>query len=100
MSRAWKGGSSRRWRAQRAAVLESNAYEHAGACRLNVGNHCPKHYRPCPGVCTGMAEQVHHAKGKRAGDTMADLVPACAACNGHVGDPARYNPQPRPRSKW
>lgn len=89
MSRAWAGGSTRRWRVLRAAVLSANVLETGGRCLLAV-----------PRVCTGTATQVHHVKGKAAGDDPAWLVPACAECNRHVGQPGRTTPPCRPVSRW
>lgn len=100
MSRSWAGGSTTRWRITRAAILRANQHEHAGACQLDVGTRCPRHDRPCPGVCTRTADQVHHARGKAYGDDPRYLVPACAACNGHVGNPLTISPDPRPVSRW
>jgi 5-methylcytosine-specific restriction endonuclease McrA len=89
MSRSWAGGSTRRWRKTRAAVLLANANENGGRCQLAI-----------KGVCTGMAEQVHHTKGKAHGDRIEDLVAACKACNLRVGNPGRISPEPRPVSRW
>lgn len=103
MSLSWKGGSTRQWRKLRAAVLLANANTNAGRCALEVGRRCPKHGRPCPGVCTGLATVVHHAKGKGVSERVADMVASCAACNGHVGSPSRWpssSPAPRPYSRW
>jgi hypothetical protein len=100
MSRSWSKGSTRRWRELRAAVLRANASSNRGRCVLDVGRHCVKHGKPCPGVCTGRATVVHHARGKAAGDAPKDLVPSCAECNGHVGRPGAISPEPVPRSRW
>lgn len=100
MSRSWAGGSTTRWRKLRASVLLANANENGGRCQLDVGQGCARHGHPCAGVCTGTAEQVHHAKGKAYGDRRDDLVPACAACNRHVGAPGAISPEPQPRSNW
>jgi hypothetical protein len=90
MSRDWSGGSTRRWRRIRAAVLRANLAENAGRCRLAV-----------PGVCSGPADQVHHTRGKAYGDDPRYLTPACGPCNRHVGNPAaRAAPQPRRVSSW
>lgn len=89
MSRSWAKGSSRQWRRLRAAVLLANANENRGRCVLAI-----------PGTCTGLAEQVHHLKGKAFGDRLEDLVAVCRACNLHIGQPGRISPSPRPVSKW
>lgn len=84
----------------RANLLASNRLEHGGKCQLNVTINCQRHRRPCPGICTGTAETVHHARGKARGDDPKHLVPACKACNGHVGMVGAVSPDPRPTSKW
>lgn len=99
MSGAWSAGSTYRWRKRRAAVLLANASQNRGRCTLNVGVRCQKHGRRCPGVCTGVADQVHHAEGKARGDGGL-LVPCCRACNLHVGQPRVSTPAPIPRSNW
>lgn len=102
MSRAWAGVNTRAWRKTRAAVLLANANQNKGRCALDVGAHCQRHGRRCAGVCTGTAEQVHHAGigGKARGDDPRDLVASCRACNLHVGQPGAISPEPRPVSKW
>lgn len=89
MSGAWAGGSTYRWRRLRAAVLLANQNANAGRCTLQI-----------KGVCTGLADQVHHIQGKAAGDQESNLAAVCRACNLAVGDPARISPAPRPVSKW
>lgn len=100
MSRSWAGGSTRRWRNIRRGVLLANANANRGRCRLDVGKECARHGRPCPGVCTGTADTVHHARGKQHGDDPRYLVACCAACNLHVGQPGAVSPDPQPRSRW
>lgn len=100
MSRSWAGGSTRRWRRMRAAVLLANASTNRGRCTLNVGDHCPRHHRRCPGICTGTADAVHHTKGKEHGDDPRYLIACCTACNAHVGQPGTNSPEPTPRSSW
>lgn len=86
----WTGGSTRRWRRIRAHVLAENERTHGGRCRVQI-----------PEVCTGMAEVVHHTKGRRVtGDDLRFLVASCAACNLHIGDPAAHDPEPEPRTRW
>ena len=72
MSKAWAGGSTRRWRVQRARILARDGHD----CQLRI-----------PGVCTGIADQVHHVIGKGVSDADADLVACCQACNIRVGKP-------------
>lgn len=81
-------------------MLLANANTNRGLCALNVGKHCPKHGKPCKGVCTGKAAEVHHTRGKAAGDDPRYLVACCRACNLHVGQPAANSPEPAPRSRW
>jgi hypothetical protein len=89
MSRSWSGGSTTRWRKLRKRILEANQHENAGCCQLAI-----------PDICTGKADCVHHVRGKAYGDRVVDLIAACSACNGHVGNPAKISPEPTPRSKW
>lgn len=90
MSRSWKGGSTAHWRRIRRAVLFANQVENGGRCVLAI-----------PKVCTGVATQVHHTKGRAVtGDDPRYLVATCAPCNLHVGSPTRTSPEPRPVSKW
>lgn len=86
----WDKGSTRRWRRIRARVLAENRARHGGRCRLGIA-----------GVCQGEATHVHHTLGRAVtGDDPRHLVAACAACNLHIGDPARHNPQPKRVSRW
>lgn len=86
MSTSWAGGSTRSHRRARAAVLARDG----GRCQLNI-----------PGICTGTATCAHHVLGKSVtGDDPAHMIAACAACNGHVGDPRAADPAPRPRTRW
>jgi hypothetical protein len=90
VSKAWEGGSTRRWRNLRARILEANRMEHGGLCQIAV-----------QGVCTGQADQVHHTQGRAAtGDDPRYLMAACRACNLHVGQPNRRSPKPTPTSSW
>jgi 5-methylcytosine-specific restriction endonuclease McrA len=89
VSRAWSKGSTRRWRRTRAAVLAENARINEGRCTLAL-----------PGVCTGVATQVHHVAGKQAGDDPRLLVACCGECNRHVGNPQRTATGIRRVSKW
>lgn len=86
MSRAWAGGSTRRWRRTRAMVLQRDSWE----CQLRLDG------------CTTVADQVHHTHGRAlTGDDPQHLVAACRACNLRVGDPQRTpDPAPRPRTRW
>lgn len=90
MSKAWAGGSTRWWRKIRAAVLLQNQVDNNGRCTLQI-----------PDVCTGRADCVHHTLGKdTTGDDPRYLVAACTACNLHIGEPTKHDPQPRPMTKW
>lgn len=100
VSRSWEGGSTTAWRKLRAQILAANQHTNRGLCQLNVGEYCGRHHKPCRGVCTGRATEVHHLRGKREGDDPRFLVAACAACNRHVGDPTATSPAPTPRSRW
>ena len=87
MSKAWQGGSTRRWRTVRADVLQRDGWR----CQLRLAK-----------VCTGTATCVHHTRGKaRTGDDPAYLVAACKPCNLAVGDPTRQaDPPSRPVTAW
>jgi hypothetical protein len=90
MSKAWQGGSTARWRKIRAAVLAENLATDGGRCQAVV-----------PGVCTGLAEQVHHTLGRGVtGDDPRYLLPVCRACNLHIGEPGKVSPPHRTASKW
>lgn len=90
MSKAWAGGSTRRWRKLRAGVLGANQRDNQGRCTLQI-----------VGVCEGQANQVHHTLGRgTTGDDPHHLAAVCGKCNRHVGQPERDNPQPRPVSSW
>jgi 5-methylcytosine-specific restriction endonuclease McrA len=84
VSAGWSGGSTRRWRKTRDAVLQRDGY----SCRLRLSG------------CTGTATHVHHTRGKAAGDEPAFLIAACEHCNLLTGDPTQHDPQPRPLEQW
>lgn len=82
-SKAWKNGSTGRWRKTRAAVLERDGH----ACQLRL-----------PG-CTTYADCVHHTVGRAvSGDDPRYLVASCTFCNLKTGEP-KGDPQPRP-GQW
>ncbi|HEX4725682.1 MAG TPA: hypothetical protein VH333_24435 [Pseudonocardiaceae bacterium] len=89
MSNAWSGGSTTKWRRLRASVLAENERTNAGRCTLAL-----------PGVCTGVATQVHHIAGKAHGDDPRLLVACCEPCNGRIGNPQRTAIGIRRISKW
>ena len=87
---AWDKGSTRRWRRIRAAVLEQNERDHDGVCQVAIA-----------GVCTGVADTVHHTMGRAVtGDDPKYLAAACTACNLHIGEPGSGSPRPKRVSKW
>ena len=91
MSKTWgkAGGSYRVWRKRRAWILAENQRTNRGRCTLLI-----------PKICTGQAQCVHHVMGRGiTGDDPKYLVPACTACNLHIGQPS-HGTQPRPTSKW
>lgn len=95
MSKSWSSGSSRRWRRLRAQVLANNRATNGGRCRVQLS-----------GVCTDLADTVHHTKGRSVtGDDPRYLQASCTACNLHIGDPNRprknrVSPPHRPVSDW
>lgn len=79
MSRAWRGGSTTAWRKLRAEILAENAISNGGRCTLAI-----------PGVCTQVANVVHHTLGKAVtGDDRRYLAAVCAPCNQYVGEPSQ-----------
>jgi hypothetical protein len=87
---SWDKGSTRRWRRIRAWVLEQNVITNGGRCTVRI-----------KGVCTGVADCVHHTKGRSVtGDDPRYLAASCTACNLKIGDPARHSPQPKRVSNW
>jgi len=72
MSKAWAGGSTRRWRVQRARILARDGND----CQLRI-----------PGICLGIADQGHHVLGKGVSERDEDIVAACLPCNVRVGKP-------------
>lgn len=84
MSKGWSGGSTRRWRKTRAAVLARDGY----VCQVRLEG------------CTGKATHAHHTRGKQLGDDPAQLVASCASCNLKTGDPTRYDPSPKTVTEW
>lgn len=102
MSRSWASGSTRAWRKTRARVLAANLLnpDSPGACRIAL----PGTWRTSDGAlrwCAGVADCVHHTRGKRYGDNPADLVAACTPCNLKVGDPTRSaDPIGKAATRW
>lgn len=104
MSKAWKGGSTRRQRAIRAAVLLRDGYR----CQIrNPGTWVVKRTGK-QARCLGVADQVHHLHGRgRCAGCAADLPThqqaACTPCNLRIGDPSaktRKAPTPGCVTRW
>jgi len=91
MSRGWGRGSTRAHRRVREEILRINRIEHDGMCRLAI-----------PDVCTGLADCVHHTRGKTVtGNNPHYMIAACAACNLRTGDPTRTpDPPGRSATQW
>lgn len=81
-------------------MLRANAAQNRGRCMLDVGVECAKHGKPCKGICTGTATEVHHARGKAYGDVEQYLQATCKPCNLHVGKPGAATPDETPVSRW
>ncbi len=105
MSDTWQNGSSRRWRALRAAVLARDGYRcraHPVHCAAaSAASHECSGAAPLSGGA-GVAGHAHHTKGKRiTGDDPTHIVAACPACNLAIGDPDRRpDPAPVTRTRW
>ena len=91
MGKGWGKGSTTAWRRTRALVLLTNRAEHGGACQIGLA-----------GVCTGVADCVHHTHGRATtGDDPRYLVAACTPCNLKVGDPTKApDPPGRSATRW
>lgn len=108
MSRSWSGGSTRAWRALRAAVLEENVARNGGACQLaypgewQVVVRGEGGYRAEPRRCTGVATEVHHLLGRKVtGDDRRYLRATCMNCNRKAGEPlAGPDPAVAPVTAW
>jgi 5-methylcytosine-specific restriction endonuclease McrA len=87
----WQGGSTRKWRTIRLAVLRRDRYR----CQVRIA-----------GICKTVADCVHHLDGKAHGDRQDRLVASCTPCNLHVGDPTaststtQSDPEPRSTTTW
>jgi 5-methylcytosine-specific restriction endonuclease McrA len=47
------------------------------------------------------AGEAHHVQGRSVtGDDPEHMVAACRACNQHIGDPTKHDPDPEPRTQW
>lgn len=100
VSTTWSSGSTRAWRATRAAVLARDGYQ------------CKAHPRWCAAAAAGphtcgttaplRGGHVHHTLGRKiTGDDPRYLVAACSACNLAIGEPdPDTDPEPRPRTRW
>lgn len=84
-SRHWGGGSTRRWRQTRLAILKRDQWR----CQINI-----------PNVCTTRATCVHHIRGKQHGDDPQYLLASCQACNLHLGDVTVHDPSPKQATIW
>ncbi|WP_435582904.1 HNH endonuclease [Amycolatopsis thermoflava] len=92
MSESWAGGSTRRWRKIRLAVLNRDRW----ICQLCEQPIDPNIRHPHP-----MSAHVHHPQGKINGDDPDQLVAAHRICNLRAGDPnAKPDPEPRPMTRW
>ena len=87
MSKGWEGGSTRAWRKIRLAVLNRDGWR----CQLQID-----------GICTTIADCVHHLDGKAMGDNPDRVVASCTPCNLHIGDPAGRGRDPEhvQRTAW
>ncbi|WP_030437381.1 hypothetical protein [Actinoplanes subtropicus] len=87
---SWADGSTRRWRATRAAVLARDGY----LCRAHADGWCDRS-GAAPHQCTGRADltgphagHAHHVYGRAVtGDDPQFVVSACRSCNLAIGEP-------------
>ena len=94
MSNSWSGGSTRRWRKLRQAILERDGF----VCLAHADGWCDKVDGP-PHQCRVNVElsgpnagHAHHTLGRSVtGDDPASIVTACQPCNHHIGDPTANN---------
>ncbi|MBN6037465.1 HNH endonuclease [Amycolatopsis sp. 195334CR] len=91
MSKAWAGGSTRRWRKTRLHVLNRDRW----TCQLCGQVISPGLRPPHP-----RSASVHHTRGKRYGDDPRYLQAAHRQCNQQVGDPTRHDPEPKAMTAW
>lgn len=98
MSESWAKGSTRAWRALRAAVLARDNRR----CRAHLEGWCARSGRPGRHTCTGQATHAHHTRGRRiTGDDPRYIIAACKACNLYIGDPSTAaDPPCTPVTQW
>lgn len=88
MSNCWRNRTDYyQYTKNRKAMLATNLLTNGGRCALGI-----------EGVCTGAATTAHHTLGICSG-MLGPIVPACAACNYALGNPAVHrDPSARPLS--
>lgn len=91
MSSGWRGGSTHRWRVLRLAVLIRDEW----TCQLCGEGIDPSLTSPHP-----RSAEVHHTRGKAAGDALEYLVASHRECNAAAGDPNRDDPRPVSITEW
>ncbi|GHG97270.1 HNH endonuclease [Amycolatopsis roodepoortensis] len=92
MSTSWAGGSTRRWRRIREAILARDGW----ICQLCQHAIDPRLSHPHP-----RSAHVHHLDGKVYGDDPDRMVATHRECNLKVGDPTKApDPEPRPMTAW
>jgi 5-methylcytosine-specific restriction endonuclease McrA len=94
MGGGWSGGSTRRWRVIRAAVLARDQADGWG-CRAHDEGWCARSGRTGVHTCTGVARAAHHTQGRAVtGDDITHLVGSCRPCNLFIGEPRRVATDP------
>lgn len=97
---SWEGGSTRRWRRVRAAVLARDRAAGWG-CRAHDEGWCARP-RVHPHTCTGMPDVGHHTLGRAVtGDDPRHIVASCTPCNLAIGEPSTgHDPPATPITAW
>lgn len=95
---SWEQGSTRAWRALRAAVLARDQ----NRCRAHHDGWCARAGRTTTHACIGTATHAHHTRGRAVtGDDPRFIVAACAPCNLYIGDPSSTaDPPAVPVTHW
>lgn len=90
-SKAWKNGSTRKWKNLRRRILDRDGWICQACGQLIDPQLKPPHQD---------SGAVHHTMGRAiTGDNPRYLVATHMHCNRAIGEP-KQDPQPRPATKW